>query len=418
MPNISTSNTNSIYKYTAQIVSTFENDDNPITINFLKFKSIVIDYYYSKFNFPLIYCNVNLTIEEQQKLAQNQKNGTLVFTLQKYMDNSDMPGLKMNVIEASCIYFVPQDIGKINEKIEITNPNKTDDLGDDVTIGLIMVDHVNEIKNVANGVIKSGNMSSVLYYLLGDRQVLMEPLQYNTVVENFILPPLNSLSKMIEYLNNYHTFYDTSYRFFIDFDITYILSTSGKGVKKKGEECNIVKFILHRNYDEKNMEGMDYQIIDGMYNIDCSGSFTSMSDSTDSSKSYSAYGGITSNGDIIEESTGTRDDVSPIRSKTNNIRIPNNNTVLIKNMATDEANSMILLNISKNKIDGSIITPNKQIYVDASEVYGEKYTGVYLLDRKREAYLREGEGFAMSVIASLRRIADQTNFHIASTVTM
>ena len=329
-----------------------------------------------------------------------------------------MPGLKMNVIEASCIYFVPQDIGKINEKIEITNPNKTDDLGDDVTIGLIMVDHVNEIKNVANGVIKSGNMSSVLYYLLGDRQVLMEPLQYNTVVENFILPPLNSLSKMIEYLNNYHTFYDTSYRFFIDFDITYILSTSGKGVKKKGEECNIVKFILHRNYDEKNMEGMDYQIIDGMYNIDCSGSFTSMSDSTDSSKSYSAYGGITSNGDIIEESTGTRDDVSPIRSKTNNIRIPNNNTVLIKNMATDEANSMILLNISKNKIDGSIITPNKQIYVDASEVYGEKYTGVYLLDRKREAYLREGEGFAMSVIASLRRIADQTNFHIASTVTM
>ena len=82
-------------------------------------------------------------------------------------------------------------------------------------------------------------------------------------------------------------------------------------------------------------------------------------------------------------------------------------------MQTDEANSQILLNISKNKIDGSIITPNKQIYVDTTEAYGEKYTGVYLMDRKRELYLREGEGFAMSVLLSTKRIADQSNFSIA-----
>ena len=43
MANISTSNTNSIYKYTAQIVTTFENDDNPVTIEFIRFKSIIID---------------------------------------------------------------------------------------------------------------------------------------------------------------------------------------------------------------------------------------------------------------------------------------------------------------------------------------------------------------------------------------
>lgn len=415
MPNISTSNTNSIYKYTAQIVTTFENDENPLTIDFLRFKSIIIDYNYNNFNFPLIYCNVNLPIEAQLKLADNQKNGTVVFTLQKYMENSDMPGLKMNVIECKCIFFIPQDKGKINEAVRITDPNKTGDLGDNVTIGLIALEHVNEIKNVANGMIKSGSMSSILYYLLKDRPLLIEPLQYNTVVENFVLPPINSLSKMIKYLNNYHVFYDTTYRFFIDFDMTYLMSTSGLGVKKKGEECNIIKFNLKSNYDEKNMEGMSYEIIDGMYSIDCSGSYTSMSDSTDSSKSYSTIGGITTTGELLEKDTGTRDAKSPVKSKVSNIRIPNNNTTIIQNLTTDEANSMILLNISKNKIDGSIITPNKQIYIDANEVYGEAYSGVYLLDRKRELYLREGEGFAMSVILSFRKIADQSKFTIATT---
>lgn len=414
MPNISTSNTNSIYKYTAQISTMFDDLEEQLTFDFLRFKSIVIDYNYAGFNFPLIYCNVNLRIEDQLTLANHQKNGTVVFTLQKYMENSDMPGLKTNVIEEQCIYFVPQDIGKINEKVEITNPNKTDDLGDDVTIGLISLNHVNYIKSVANGVIKEGTMSSILYYLLNQQQILMEPLQYNTKVSNFALPPINSLSKMITYLNNYHAFYDTMYRFFIDFGVTYLISTSGQGVKRKGEECNIVKLNLKNSYDERNMEGMSYEIIDGMYSIDCSGSYSSMSDSTDSSKSYSAYGGITSNGEIVEESTMTRDNNSPVYAKTTNIRIPNNNTVLLKNLATNEANSMILLNVTKNKIDGSIITPNKQIYVDATEVYGETYTGVYLLDRKREIYMREGEGFAMSVMMSLRRIADQSNFNIAA----
>ena len=199
----------------------------------------------------------------------------------------------------------------------------------------------------------------------------------------------------------------------MDFDVTYLMSTSGQGLKRKGEECNIVKFIIKNTYDEKNMEGMSYEILDGMYNIECSATYCTISDSTDSSKSYSAYGGITPEGEIIDVETGTRDSNSPINAKTRNVRLPNSNTNLIRNMQTDEANSQILLNISKNKIDGSIITPNKQIYVDTTEAYGEKYTGVYLMDRKRELYLREGEGFAMSVLLSTKRIADQSNFSIA-----
>lgn len=407
MANISTSNTNSIYKYTAQIVTTFENDDNPVTIEFIRFKSIIIDYNYDGFNFPLIYCNVNLPIEVQQKLAENQKSGTVVFTLQKYMENSDMPGLKMDVVNKQCIYFIPKDDEKITESIKITNPDKTDDLGDDVTIGLIVLDHINFIKSTGNFSIKKGSMSSILYYLLSGQDLCIEPLQYNTVVENFVLPPINSLSKIIRYLNNYSAFYDSRYRFFIDFDCTYLLSSSGKGVKKKGEECNLVKFIIKNAYDEANMEGMSFEIVDGMYNIQCSGTYSTISDSSDTSKSFSAIGGITSQGNITVQQTGTRSSDSPIKAKTTNIRLPNNNATLLTQLTTEAANNQILLSIAKNKIDGTIITPNREIHVDTSEVFGEKYSGIYILGRKREMYMREGEGFAMATIMSLKRLAGQ-----------
>ena len=44
MPNISTNNKNSIYKYTGTITTLFKNDKDPLTIAGIRIKSMVIDY--------------------------------------------------------------------------------------------------------------------------------------------------------------------------------------------------------------------------------------------------------------------------------------------------------------------------------------------------------------------------------------
>lgn len=406
MPNISTSNSNQIYKYVAQITTTFKNDQSPTTIDQLRFKSIIVDYNYDEYNFPLIYCNVNIPLEWIEKLVANQKTGTLVFTLQKYVENSDMPGLKVDVINEECIYFMPSDDAKDYERAY--NEDKTEDIGLNVTIGLISLTHINAIKKVRHGCIKSGTMSSILYYLLNGHTLLIEPLKYNPKLNNFVLPAINSLSKMVKYLNNYQVFYDTQYRFFIDFGVTYLLSSSGKGVKKKGDQTNKVKFVLWNEYEERNMEGMNYTIESGMYTIDCSGSYSVLSETSDSSASFSSITGVGTVGAKQKSvSTGMREKESPIYQKTNYIRIPNNNTGLIDNMTSSAANNARVLSIAKNKIDTSIVSVNKEFYVDASRVYGEEYSGTYLLSRKRELYKPEGEGFAMSLLLSLKRLANQ-----------
>lgn len=405
MPNISTSNTNSIYKYTAQITVTFPEDDEPTIIENMRFKYVVVDENYDEFNFPLIYCYINLRLEEQEKFVANQKSGTLVFTLQKYVENSDMPGLHMDVINQECIYFISGDTGKNKERI--IDENKTDDLGDDVMIGLITLDHINKLKRTVSTVIKNGTMSATLFYVLQGHTLLMEPIKNNITLNNLALPPINSISKMIRYLNNYKTFYDTQYRFFMGFDTTYLMSSSGKGVIRKGESCNDIKIVLRHDYEEKNMEGMYKDEEANMYILECSGTYSVLNDTTDSSRSFSSIGGVSTEGSIEKKDTGLLSADSPIRSKTNMIRVPNGNLGLVTNMTTETANNAVTITVAKNKIDSNIITPNRHFSIDPTEVYGEKYTGDFLLSRKRELYLQEGEGMAMSVIMYMKRIANQ-----------
>lgn len=405
MPNISTSNTNSIYKYTAQISVTFDGDSSATIIESIRFKYIITDYNYDEFNYPLIYCYVNLTIEQQEKFVANQKTGTLVFTLQKYIENSDMPGLKIDVINQECIYFISGDAGKNKERV--INEDKTSDLGDDIMLGLIALDHINKNKKSVNGVISNGSMSSILYYVLSGHTLLIEPLENNPVLTNLALPPINSISKVISYLNNYSAFYNTPYRFFMDFDTTYLMSSSGNGVKRHGEKCNDFKFTIRSAYEETNMEGMKYDNTSNMYLVDCSGTYSVLNDTTDSSKSFSEIGGVSTSGNLSKESTGLLDSNSPVKSKTNMIRIQNGNDALIKNKSIETANNAITVTITKNKIDTSIITPNRHYTIDTSEVYGDKYTGTFLLGRKREIYLQEGEGMALSTILYMKRIANQ-----------
>ena len=206
MPNISTSNTNAIYKYTAQISATFPGDSEVTVIEDLRFKYVIVDYNYDEFNFPLIYCMLSLTIDQRNKLVTNQKKATIVFTLQKYIENSDMPGLKIDVINEECIYFISTDTNKLAEKDRVLDENRSEDLSDNITIGLISLNHINRNKKVVNGIIKSGTMSSTLCYVLNGHTLLMEPIQNNITMSNFALPPINSVSKMIKYLDSYKTF--------------------------------------------------------------------------------------------------------------------------------------------------------------------------------------------------------------------
>ena len=43
-------------------------------------------------------------------------------------------------------------------------------------------------------------------------------------MEQLIIPPLETVSKALEYLNRMSAFYDTKFRYFLDYDTGYLLS--------------------------------------------------------------------------------------------------------------------------------------------------------------------------------------------------
>ena len=98
MPNISTdTNSNDLYKYEAEIVIDLEGD--PITLDKMYIKGIVIDYNYDEYNYPLVYVYLATNIHIREILARHKNDGTIIFRLKKYIMNKESSDLKINVIE-------------------------------------------------------------------------------------------------------------------------------------------------------------------------------------------------------------------------------------------------------------------------------------------------------------------------------
>lgn len=406
MPNISTTNKNAIYKYTGKFTTLYKNDDDPIVIDRLRIKSILIDYSYDRNNMPLIYANIAVTYEQLKKLKANMKTGTILVNIQKYIENSDMPGLKIDYINAECVYFLSSDIGK--DKEQAINPDRTEDYGYIVTIGFIALDHINKNKTAINGVINSGSMSAALYYALKGHNLLLEPLENNDKLKQVFIPPMKSVSKVISYLDDLSTFYNTPYRFFMDFDCTYLISSSGKAVKKKSESTTTVRIKLVKEYTEGNMEGMLEDKENKMYVLNVSATYANLMKNSVTEKTYSSIKGINTSGNtstVPIEEDGV--DSGLYKPNSSNVRISNENTGLIENMKTAAMNNSVVLGIVKNKADGAVFTINKYYYVEADEVYGPEVSGVYILSSKKEVYMQEGEGLAMSVMLTFKRLYSQ-----------
>ena len=185
-----------------------------------------------------------------------------------------------------------------------------------------------------------------------------------------------------------------------------MLSSSGKAVKRKGEDISTVFLVLKNSYDEgSKIQGMITSEEQSMYQIEIDANDCELADNHISDKSYTKINatntsGTTSNASLSNKSTG-----SVVTAKTKNIRISNDNTGLLENMVSTLDNASIQLLTQKVDIDSSVLTMNKEYIVKADEVYNtEAYNGRYILTRKRELYIREDENFSMNTMLLLEKV--------------
>jgi hypothetical protein len=319
-----------------------------------------------------------------------------------------MPGLYTDYINDKFIYFITGDIDEsMGVEISEDNPNDADEV-DTATLGLLSLDHVNKNKKSINGIL-TGKLSSIMYYIAGHLPILIEPPKTNTMMSNLVIPPINSVSKALQYLNSINVFYKTAYRFFIDFDKAYLISSSGRSIKCKGEDISTIMIVIHHEdyKPEAKIQGMNINKDHSMYIMNVDSKDCELSDNHVSEKSYSKISATTTSGSQINASLSNISPKSSIKPKTKSIRVMNDNGDIVDNMVSYLNTSAIQLLVQKVDIDSSKFTINKEYIIKADDAYNtELYNGRYILVRKRELYVREDDNFTMNVMLLFRKVSD------------
>ena len=396
---VMSSNTD-LYKYTASV--TFIDGSDVYDLETVNIRTIAIDYNYNDLNMPMIFMTLGIYKSLANKMIMKQDSAIFILNIKRAITNSDMPNLYSDYINDKFIYFITGDIDE-GTLVELKEDAPDDDTT--VTVGLLCQDHVNKNKKPVNGIIK-GNLSSAMYYLTGHLPIVIEPPTSNIALENKIIPPLNSVAKSIEYLNSIHVLYNTPYRFFIDFDQAYLISSSGNGVKVRGDNINTVLItILHEDEYDAKIQGMTTNKSQELYDVLVSHKDCQLCDNTLSNKSFSKVTATNTSGNSTNATSATKSSSSNVTSKTRTIRVSNDNDGLLQNMVTKMDQSAIQILVQKTDVDAAAFTMNREYIIRAEEAYNtDAYNGRYLLVRKRELYIRDDDTFTVNVMLLLEKV--------------
>ena len=365
-------------------------------------KYLVVDHNYKDNCMPIIYATIALDKALLDDMILNINNNLITVAVYKYDELMD------HVLDIECFrkkftYFLPDDINK-TEQIDYNDEFKEQNLGDtyrQISLGLLCIDHVNNNKRSMELNIKNTTINSAVRHLTSHfNDIVIEPFTYNETIDQLIMPPMDSVNKALEYLNNYKVFYNTPYRYYQDFNCAYILSSGGYAVPRKDDKYNSVLFDIKEILDpEANDIGMITNKTKHNYRITVNSLDTTVYDNTISNKSKNMIRGISSSGTSLKalNNNAIYSDI-----KINNIRLNNDNIHMIENIESQNNSSIIFINLYKADLDTNAITINKRYSIYNIEKYYE-YNGDYILNRKREMYVREDDTFKMNMILNLRK---------------
>ena len=264
------------------------NGDQLLHIHPENFTNLIIVYDYEKTIMPSILAKVNLDKNLLDFIIQNADELEIYLNIKKFTQSIDdqlKTGPEVDFIKGTYLVSVGSDINYNKELDYMTTPPNglpDEDKFKETYLGLVSKESLDANKIVANEVIHTTlHQDLALSYLLDNCHILIEPFQHNEMHNNLVIPPLDTMSSLMEYLNSVQVFYNTRYILFFDEPkVTYLISRSGTPTLMKGEEYSTVFLNMRSTTDSNNLTlGMndnkdiqayelDVSVLDSNYNID------------------------------------------------------------------------------------------------------------------------------------------------------
>ena len=391
------------YRYTISMAYLDQKRGKSTDIKTECIKFMIIDHNYEINCMPILYASMKLDKKLVDDMILNCNDNLIMVALHKYDDLTEEKQ-EIECFRKKFTYFLSNDINK-HDPIDYNEETESEYIGNNyrqVNLGLMCVDHINNNKRSFKILEKNttiGNATKQVMDIFDN--LIMEPIGDSTVIQQLMLPEINSVSKTLKALNNIRVLYDTPYRYYQDFNFTYLLSSSGRAIKKSGELFTSVIFKIEDIIsDNANEVGVIIDRTAQTYVVPVNHINTEVYDNTVINKSQTNLVGMTSSGAL---KTSLKNKASYITEKDTTIRLNNDNEGMLSNIAADKNNNNFLVYLQKTDIDTDVLSPNKRFTIHHVDKYKE-HNGDYLIYRKRECYVREDTSFMLNTMINLKEI--------------
>lgn len=229
----------------------------------------------------------------------------------------------------------------------------------------------------------------------------MEKLDYNEAYDKQLIQSVNSISELISYLNSLCVLYKTSYRFFMDFDRSYLVSSANKEVPAAGETITSVLIVVEDVLkDTQEHDGMYINKSQKNYQINVASIDTDLKRNQTLEKSYTSLTATTTAGD--KKDTELKVNKSQYSNEKKSIvRISNNNTNMLANIQGDIDSAAITFTMNKVGLDTSVLNINKRYVIRNFDSHSD-LDGDFLLSRKVDIFTRDDQDFELNTLLSFR----------------
>ena len=393
-------------QYNYKIVLKYINSTNiEVEIDSTQIQYILIDKDFENINMPVITIFGSIEKNILDDMIRSSNDNLVTLGIYKYDNTNQNDNITEKYFNDKFIYMLNEDLSRTDK---LDNPQGIDSkTGNrqyrEVTIFLIQQNAINNNRQTINGVYHNASMNSLILQstnYLGN--MLLEPIKYDTRFDQVIIPPIDSISNYIRYLNdNLGVFYDSPYRFFIDFDTTYLVSSSGNAIRARNQYIYTIVIDI-REIDSNISEepGAYVDLKSGKYTIGIDASKVEYVKNNVTNKIVNKVTVINSKGDVFEQDI--EDNKAKVTSTINQImNVSNNDQNVINNISYSVESANVTITIVKNDLDASLFTLNKE-YIINDPVH-DSYAGHYILLQVKQLFIKQNEKFIMSTVLKFKK---------------
>ena len=250
-----------------------ENTEDTFPITAENIKILVRDSNYEKENLTKGMLRLMLDKNFMDKLILLANNASIFLYCEKVLYDQNNQPISSTPIQTDWsgeyTYVASNDIN-YNKEIDYMGDNAEDkkDVYKQIMLGIFFKEANERNNGTENRVIRETSIQNTVIKSMDSMPLLIEPFDYNNIIDQLAIPPQESLVKFIDFMNQYKVFYETPYRFFIDAKCVYLLSSSGQATESKDEKYSSVYFnVFSLTQTGGFIEGMEDDDTNKRYDV-------------------------------------------------------------------------------------------------------------------------------------------------------